>query len=64
MDPVDGVCGHVHGAVEAEGHIGSPDIVIDGLGKMDNVQSLFSQQVGRFLGAVSAQITRQSRRSL
>ena len=31
VDAVDGGGGNVHGALEAEGHVGAPDIVVDGL---------------------------------
>ena len=31
MDTVDGIGGDIHGALEAEGHIRSPEIIINGL---------------------------------
>ena len=31
MDTVDGIGGDIHGALEAEGHIRSPEVIINGL---------------------------------
>ena len=55
MDAVDDIGGNVHGSVEAEGHVGAVDIVIDGLGQADDVQALLREQVGGFMSAVAAQ---------
>ena len=37
MDAVDGICSNIHCTVETECHIRSPDIIINGLRKMDDV---------------------------
>ena len=42
VDAVDRIRCNIDGTVEAECHICSIDIVIDGFGKMDNVQSFLS----------------------
>ena len=55
MDTVNGFCGNIHCAMETKSHICPPDIIIYGLGKIDNVQSLFSEHVCRLLGTVAAQ---------
>ena len=54
MDAVDGLGGHVHRALEAEGHVRAPQVVIDGLGQGDDVQPLLAQEVGGLVGAVAA----------
>ena len=33
MDTVDGIGGDIHSALEAEGHIRSPEVIINGLWK-------------------------------
>ena len=55
VDAVDDIGGNVHGGVEAEGHVGAVDIVIDGLGQADDVQALLREQVCGFVGAIAAQ---------
>ena len=55
MDAVDGVGGDADCAVEAESDVGPVDIVVDGLGQVDDVQALFPEEVGRLLGPVAAQ---------
>ena len=55
VDAVDDVRGDVHSGVEAEGHIGAVDIVVNGLGQADDVQPLLREQVGGLVGAVAAQ---------
>ena len=55
MDTVDGFRGNIDCAVETERHIRTENIIIDGFGQMDNVQSFLPQKVGTLLGAVSAQ---------
>ena len=57
MDAVDGVGGDIHRALEAEGHIGSPQIVVNGLGKADHVEALLAEQIGGLLAAVSPSTT-------
>ena len=45
MDAVDDVRGNIHSRVEAEGHVGAVNIVVDGLGQADDVQALLAEQV-------------------
>ena len=54
VDAVDGLGGHVHRALETEGHIGAPQVVVDGLGEGDDVEPLLAQEVGGLMGAVAA----------
>ena len=42
MDAVDRFCRDIHCAVETEGHVCTPDIVIDRLWQVDDIQSFFS----------------------
>ncbi len=53
MDIVDGVRGDIHGALEAEGHVRSPEVIVDGLGQSNHIQSFLTQQIGRLVGAVA-----------
>ena len=55
VDAVDDLGGNVHGGVEAKGHVGAVNVVVNGLGQANNVQALLAQQVGGFVGAVAAQ---------
>ena len=55
VNTVNGICGNIHSALEAKGHVCAPNIVVDGFGEMNDIQSFFSQQVRCFLCAVSAQ---------
>ena len=55
VDAVDDLGGDVHGGVEAEGHVGAVNVVVNGLGQADDVQALLRQQVGGHMGAVAAQ---------
>ena len=55
VDAVDDVCGNIHSGVEAEGHVGAVDIVVNGLGQADDVQPFLRKQVGSLVGAVAAQ---------
>lgn len=52
---VDGLGGDLDGGVAAEGHVGAPDVVIDRLGKGDDVQPLGGKKVGGLGAAVAAQ---------
>ena len=54
MNTVDDIGCHLHRTVKPEGHIGAPDIVIDGFWQADNVQPLLREQICGFMGAVSA----------
>ena len=51
---VDDVGGDVHGALEAEGRVGAPDVVVDGLGQGHDVHPGVHQELGALLGAVAA----------
>ena len=55
MDVVDALGGDVDGARKAKRQLGTPGVVIDGLGQGDNVEALFAQAVGGLGGAVAAQ---------
>ena len=55
MDAVDALRRNVHGALKAKRHICSPDIIVDRLGKMNDIQTLLAQKIRRFLGSVAAQ---------
>ena len=55
MDTVDAIRSDIHCALKTKGHIRAPDIVIDGLRHMDNIQALLPKKVGSLLGSVSAQ---------
>ena len=54
MDTVNTVCCNIHCALEAEGHIRTPDIIINSFRKMNNIQPFFPQKVGCLLSSVSA----------
>ena len=54
VDAVDDLRGNVHSSVEAKGHIGAKDVVVDGLGQADDVEPFLREQVGRFVGAIAA----------
>ena len=55
VDLVDRRRRDVDRALVAEGEVSAPDIVVDRLGQMNDVQSLLAEQVGCLLGAVAAQ---------
>ena len=55
MDAVDDVGGNVHRTLEAEGHVGTPQVVVDGFGQADNVDAVLRKQVCGLVGAVAAQ---------
>ena len=55
VDVVDALGGDVDGARKAKRQLGTPGVVIDGLGQGDNVEALFAQAVGGLGGAVAAQ---------
>ena len=55
MNAVDGVRGDVDGTVETESHVGSPDVIVDGLRQMDHVQTFLAEEVCRLLAAIAAQ---------
>ena len=55
VDAVDHVGRHIYRALEAEGHIGAPDIVINGFWHGNNMEPFFMEQVRRFVRAVAAE---------
>ena len=55
MNAVNGISCYIDGTLESEGHIGSPEVIIDCLRKGYHVQPLLPQEIGRFLASVSAQ---------
>ena len=55
VDAVDDVGGDVHSGVKAERYVGAVDVVVDGFGQADDVEPLLGEEVGRFVGAVTAQ---------
>ena len=54
MDVVDDVRRNVHGALEAEGGVRAPDVVVDGLGQSNDVHARVHKQLGALLRAVAA----------
>ena len=54
VDVVDSVRGDVHRALEAEGHVRAPEVIVDGLGQGDDIEAFLAQEVGRLVGAVAA----------
>ena len=55
MDAIQRICCNVDRALEAKGHIRSPEIVVDGLGQRYNVQAFLTQQVRCLMCAVAAE---------
>ena len=55
MDAVNDIGGDLNGALETEGGVGAPKVVVDGLGQADDVQAFLTEQVGGLLAAVAAQ---------
>ena len=55
VNAVDDLRGDVHRRMEAKGEIGAVDIVVNGLGQADDVETLLAEQVGRFVRPVPAQ---------
>ena len=55
MDTVDDIGCNINSALEAKGHVSSPQVVVDGFWKADNVYSVLCKQIGCFVGAVSTQ---------
>ena len=54
MDTVDHVGCDIHRALETEGHIRAPQIVVNGLGQGDDIQPFLPQTVRRLVGTVAA----------
>lgn len=59
VNTVDGVAGHVDSALKSEGHVGSVNIIVDGLGQMNHVQPFFPQQIAVFCVPFPPRMTRQ-----
>ena len=55
MYAVYGSSGHIHRALETKGHVGSPQIIVNGLGQGHHIKALCTQEVRGFMGAVSSQ---------
>ncbi len=55
MDAVYGIRRNVNGTLKTESHVRPVYVIVNGLGKVNNVQPLLAQQIGRFLCAVSSQ---------
>ena len=54
MDAVDGICSDVHCALETEGHISTPQIIVNGLGQRYDIQAFLAQQVCSLVSTVTA----------
>ena len=48
MNTVNGIGSHLNSRIKAEGHICTVEIIINGLGTTDNIQSFFRQKIGCF----------------
>src|SRR5699024_3701676 len=55
VDAVNDFGGDIHSRVETEGDIGTVNVVVNGLGQADDVQTFLAQQVSGFVGPVAAQ---------
>ena len=55
MNAVNRIGGYIHGALESKGHIRSPQIIVNGLGKGDYIESLLAEKVGGLLASISSQ---------
>ena len=55
VDAVDDVGGDVDRALEAKGHVGAPQVVVDRFGQADDVDAVLCQQVCGLVGTVAAQ---------
>ena len=55
MDAVDCIGGDIHSALEAEGDIGSPDIVVDGLWKRYHVTAFLTEEIRCLMGTVTTE---------
>ena len=54
VDAVNGIRGDVHCALETEGHIGAPQVIVNGLGQRYDIQSFLAQQVCGLVSTVTA----------
>ena len=55
MNAVDDLSGDIHSGMEAEGEVGAKDVVVDGLGQADHVETFFAEQVRGLVGTVATQ---------
>ena len=55
VDAVNGIRGDVHCALETEGHIGAPQVIVNGLGQRYDIQAFLAQQVCGLVSTVTAQ---------
>ena len=55
MDTVNGIGRNLHCTVKSEGHIRSPEIIINGFGQGNHVKALLAEEIGCFLASVSAE---------
>ena len=55
VDAVDGIRCNIHCTLETEGHIGAPQVIINGLGQCYDIQAFLAQQVCGLVGAVTTE---------
>ena len=54
MEAIDGFRCNIHGCIESESHIRSPDIIVDGLGYTNHIQSQLREEVGGLLCPITS----------
>ena len=54
MNAVNGICCNVNRTLETEGHIRTPQIIINGLGQGYHIQAFFTKKICGLVGAVAA----------
>ena len=55
VDAVDGIRSNIYCALETEGHISTPQVIVDGLWQGHDIQSFLAQQVRSLVGAVTTE---------
>ena len=55
MDTVNRIRCNVYCALEAEGHICSPQVIVNGLGKRNDIEPFLAKQIGCLMGSVASQ---------
>ena len=55
MDAVNGIGCDLQRTLETKGHVCSPDIIINSLRKMDDIQAFLTEKIGCFLCSVSTE---------
>ena len=55
MDLVNSSRCNIHRALETEGHIRAPEVIVDRLGKRDDIQAFLGETVSRLGGAVASE---------